>query len=65
MIRTGQKIENPVTGLQFEIISEHLAQPLTASAEQSIRQVVRKRPVNEAVMAVVHYLRGLAVKVEN
>ena len=51
-------IENPITGLQFKIISEHLAQPLTASAEQSIRQVVRTRPVNEAVMAVVHDLRG-------
>jgi hypothetical protein len=50
-------IENPITGVQSKIIGKGLAEAPATSAEQTVHQVVRPSPVDEAVMVVIHQIR--------
>ena len=55
-------IENPITAVQSKIIGKGVAETLATSAEQTIRQVVRPGPVDEAVMAVIHQIRDSPIR---
>jgi hypothetical protein len=57
--RAAANIENMITRFQLEIISEPVAHPASASAEQSSPDVVNPGPVDEAVTAVVIGTTGL------
>ena len=57
--RAAANIENMITRFQLQIISEPVAHPASASAEQPSPDVVNPGPVDEAVTAVVIGMTGL------
>jgi hypothetical protein len=57
--RAAANIENMITRFELQIISEPVAHPASASAEQPSPDVVKPGPVDEAVMAVVIGATGL------
>jgi hypothetical protein len=57
--RAAADIENMITRFELQIISEPVAHPASASAEQPSPDVVNPGPVDEAVTAVVIGMTGL------
>jgi hypothetical protein len=57
--RPAANIENMIARFQLEIISEPVAHPASASAEQPSPEVVHPGPVDEAVTAVMIGTTGL------
>ena len=51
--RPAARIEDPIAGLELKIIGQHRVEALTAPAEQPDPEVVKTRPADEPVVAVV------------